>query len=83
MTSTDEAMKEMVKKLEDDARAKAEAGNDGGHNELADDVQALLNDVKSYEFHDYLNERFASPKAALAEILHTMREKVISGKYDN
>ncbi len=74
---------EVLKKAEADARAAVEAGTDEGHNELIHDIEALLNDAKNFEFHDQLNERFATPKRTLVEILETIIAKVKNGKYDN
>lgn len=74
---------ETLKKIEIKARAKVDAGEDKGHNELIKDVRSLLNDTESFQFHDFLNEKFAAPKSVLAKILHQMRDNAINGKYDN
>lgn len=54
-----------------------------GQLELEHDIAALLNDVRSYEFHDFKNSAYSLPKVALGERLHALRLKAIEGKYDN
>lgn len=56
---------------------------DKGHTQLIDDITALLEEAKKYEFHDFRNEKYAAPKMELAQKFHELRQGVISGKYDN
>ncbi len=56
---------------------------DKGHYELIKDLKALLAMAENYEFHDFKNENYATPKVQLGNFLHELRQNVINGKYDN
>lgn len=53
-----------------------------GSKKLVEDIKELLAEAESGEFGDFTNEKYATPKMALAQKLHEMRESVINGKYD-
>ena len=76
-----------MEKINEDIVKEAEetlnSGNDKGHDELMDDVKLLLNEALSFEFHDFLNEAYDSPKQELVKFLTRMIEKTKEGKYDN
>lgn len=54
-----------------------------GHQLLIKDLEEFLKEAESFEFHDFRNEKYATPKMALKEKLDAMAEAVIAGKYDN
>lgn len=56
---------------------------DLAHIELQKDVASLLNDIRSYEFHDFKNSAYSLPKVALIERLQAIILKAKEGKYDN
>lgn len=49
---------------------------------LVQDLKDLLIEAERGEFGDFTNNKYPAPKMALAEILNTLRENVMSGKYD-
>lgn len=53
-----------------------------GSKKIIEDLKELLAEAEAGEFGDFTNEKYAAPKMALAEKLHTLRENVINGKYD-
>lgn len=57
--------------------------NDKGHDLLVKDLNDLLEKARSFEFHDFKNEKYPAPKMALVEKLDIIRKKVIDGAYDN
>jgi hypothetical protein len=57
--------------------------DDPGHIALFEDVSELLADVKSGEFHDYLNVKYDMPKTELVRRLNIIRDNIINGLYDN
>lgn len=61
----------------------AEPKKDKGHEQLVNDLRALLAEAQLYEFHDFRNQTYATPKVALAGKLAKMRADVIYGIYDN
>lgn len=56
---------------------------DKGQDNLEKDLQALLNDAEDFQFHDFKNDRHATPKMALVGILQQMIENAKNGRYDN
>lgn len=56
---------------------------DRGHENLIHDLKSLLDMAERFEFHDFKNERFATPKVALRSFLLEFAKKVESGEYDN
>lgn len=56
---------------------------DEGHENLMSDITALYVLCKSHEFHDFKNEKFATPKVELRNRLLAMAENVVQGRYDN
>lgn len=54
-----------------------------GHQNLIEDLEILLVEARNFEFHDFKNEKYATPKVELAGRLETLRANVINGKYDN
>ncbi len=56
---------------------------DSGHIALVDDVSALEEDAKNFEFHDFKSPSNPMPKVALVDRLNEILNKVLTGKYDN
>lgn len=53
------------------------------HEQLINDLQVLLDQGKAFEFHDFKNNKYSSPKTELIKKLAEISENVVSGKYDN
>lgn len=49
---------------------------------LVQDLKGLLAEAEAGEFGDFTNKKYPTPKMALAEKLHQLRENVINGRYD-
>ena len=54
-----------------------------GHQKLLDDLSVLLYDAWHYEFNDFKNNKYATPKVVLRKKLLDLAENVEQGKYDN
>jgi hypothetical protein len=57
--------------------------DDAGHKALLADLEALLAEARAFQFHDFRNEKYATPKIALHRKLQAIAEKVTMGDYDN
>lgn len=76
-------LEDILKKQEEESRAKIAAGTDHGHKQLIDDLEHVLTDAKNCEFHDFLNEKYAMPKMALIQELEQISRNAKNGDYDN
>ena len=56
---------------------------DEGHILLVQDITDLRNNVMTNEYHDFKNDKYATPKMVLRARLLDMAQAVIDGKYDN
>jgi len=56
---------------------------DKGHIELVKDLKNLLREAEDYQFHDYRSNKYATPKIELSKKLLSIRQDVVTGKYDN
>ena len=56
---------------------------DLGHTQLLGDLEDLITEAKDFEFHDFKNEKYATPKMKLREKLFKLAENVVNGIYDN
>ena len=56
---------------------------DKGHERLIEDLKELLKEAENYEFHDFKNTKYATPKVTLHVKLLTIDKKVQNGNYDN
>jgi len=54
-----------------------------GHEALILDLEALLNQAKVFQFHDFKSSAHATPKMALVERLNDLATNVKDGKYDD
>lgn len=57
--------------------------NSTGHEALIIDLSNLIREAVEFEFHDFKNSSYVTPKIELAQKLHELRQNVINGKYDN
>jgi len=60
-----------------------ETALDKGQLNLERDLRGLLVKAQSFEFHDFKNKNYASPKMTLRGYLLQMAENVLNGEYDN
>lgn len=56
---------------------------DTGHEALITDLEVLLQEAKDFAFHDFKNEKYATPKVALVDRLNDLATQAKDGKYDN
>ena len=57
--------------------------SDPGHIMLTVDLRDLLEEAEAFAFHDFKNDKYATPKAVLKARLESMAQSVVDGKYDN
>lgn len=56
---------------------------DPGHKCLLTDLLLNFRHAANYEFHDFRNKLFATPKMALCTAMDLIKEKTQKGDYDN
>lgn len=56
---------------------------DKNHVKLITDLEKLLEQAKSFDFHDFKSTYYPAPKMALSNKLRVMRNDTLNGKYDN
>ena len=56
---------------------------DPGHKCLLSNIIVLLKQTNEYQYHDFKNSHFATPKMALLAAFDVLRERVQTGEYDN
>lgn len=56
---------------------------DVGHDLLIKDLESLLREAKEFQFHDFKNLKYPTPKVALTIKLRDLAEQCKSGRYDN
>jgi len=56
---------------------------DTGHETLVKELSVLLKEAEAYEFHDFKNSTYPTPKIELERRLALMVQGVKDGKYDN
>jgi len=78
-----EGVNEYLKKLADDIKKNTPTDTNGGHNALMEDLSKLLREAYVYEFHDFKNEKYSTPKVELINKLNDLATNVKEGKYDN
>ena len=59
-----------------------DTSTDNGSVALMDDLAQLLDETLHYEFHDFKNKRYATPKVELRSLLQ-LAKNIEEGKYDN
>lgn len=79
----DESLQQMLHQQEEQSKAKVDAGEDMAHNRLVNDLQELITEAQLFEFHDFLNKKYAAPKVELHRKLLLLGEKIQNGDYDN
>ena len=84
MTDEDVAnSNELLRKLAEELKKNPPEDANGGHNALMQDLAEIVYEAAHYEFHDFKNEKYATPKVTLRSKLLVISENVVSGKYDN
>jgi len=63
--------------------AKPPISADDGHRHLIEDLEALLAEAQTFQFHDFKNTIYAAPKVALYMKLTELVAAVKEGRYDN
>ena len=53
------------------------------HELLIKHLKCLLDEAEGYEFHDFRNTKYATPKVDLVRLLLAIVENAKSGEYDN
>ena len=56
---------------------------DTGHENLIEDLKDILHEAEGFEFHDFRNMKYATPKVELRAKLLILAARVQDGKYDN
>lgn len=56
---------------------------DKGHENLIKDLETLLEEAKTFQFHDFKNTKNAMPKMEMVTKLDQIMNNVKEGKYDN
>ncbi len=56
---------------------------DKGHDNLINDLKLLYTEAIDFEFHDFKNTRYATPKIELHKKLLALINNNRDGKYDN
>ena len=79
----DENANEHLKKLAEDLERNPPEDTNGGHNALMTDLTLLLKDANEFQFHNFKNSRYPTPKVALILRLDEIAKNTKEGKYDN
>ena len=72
-----------LKKIAEDLEKNPPEDKNKGHEKLMQDLTELLSEAYNYEFHDFKNRKYATPKVELNSKLNILAKNVIEGKYDN
>lgn len=54
-----------------------------GHQILIADLMELLAEARAFQFHDFKNTDYATPKVALDQRFRELSENTRDGRYDN
>lgn len=73
---TSDFFKDLAEDLEEDLK-------NGGHTALMEDLLGLMREASEFQFHDYKNTKYATPKVELRSKLLRMADQVMEGRYDN
>ena len=74
---------EYLKRIANEISKNPPEDKNGGHNALMQDLAELCEEAFHYEFHDFRNKKYATPKAELKTRLVIIAQNVVNGKYDN
>ena len=78
-----ESPNEYLKKIVEDLEKNPPADKNKGHESLMQDLSELLYEAYHYEFNDFRNKKYDTPKVELRKKLVGLAENVVNGKYDN
>lgn len=56
---------------------------DKGHENLINDLRDLLLEAEVFNFHDFKNDKYATPKIELYNKLNEIIHRMKDGNYDN
>ena len=74
---------EALEKIAEELDEKYDTSNDKGTDALLTDLITLFGEAFHYEFHDFKNKKYPTPKVELRRQLLGLAENVVKGKYDN
>lgn len=81
--SLNKMLGDTVDGLEEEAARKIENGDDIGHEKLLHDIEMLLDDAKTGQFHDFHKSGLDMPKMGLMHRLQKLIDNTKDGRYDN
>jgi len=79
----EKGVNEYLEKIAKDLEENPPTDKNNGHNALMNDLSELVKEAYEYEFHDFRNKKYATPKIELRNKLTRISQNVIKGKYDN
>jgi hypothetical protein len=56
---------------------------DHGHQTLIQHLYNIYNDAQNFEFHNFKNKKYATPKVELYKQLNQIMTNIKNGAYDN
>ena len=56
---------------------------ENSHKKLCSSLTELLKEAVDYQFHDFKNDKYATPKMALVGKLTTLTKEIMNGEYDD
>jgi len=78
-----EGANEFLDKLVKELEENPPTDTNQGHLKLMTDLSELAYEAHHYEFHDYKNTKYPTPKVELRNRLLALAQAVVDGKYDN
>jgi hypothetical protein len=81
--SGSDSANEYLQKIVADIEKNPPADKNKGHEAIMQDLSELLYEAYHYEFNDFRNKKYATPKAELRKKLFELADNTIKGKYDN
>jgi len=74
---------EYLKNLAEDLEKNPPTDTNEGHNKLMTDLADIVKEAHEYQYHDFKNKKYSTPKVALRNRLLQLADNVVNGKYDN
>lgn len=76
-------MRSNMEDLKDKIGSSPPLDKNGGHVKLVIDLQNLLREAKDFQFDDFKNINYGTPKIELRKKLLELAQNVVDGRYDN
>lgn len=76
-----EGVNQRLERMADELGAGYES--DPGQDSLMEDLAYLIDEAFHFQFHDFKNKKYATPKVELRSRLLQLAKNVEDGKYDN